>query len=139
MAVKYEILDHPSDAGIKAQGGSLEETFCNAALGLISIIAGTSEIALREERTVTLRAIDRENLLVRWLTEVLYLFDAEKFLTGDARFDLFTDTSLKACVKGEPYNAVKHELHLDVKAITYHQLKIEESDGLWTARIFVDI
>jgi SHS2 domain-containing protein len=135
----FEILEHPSDLGIEAHGSSMQEVFRNAAHGLVSVVAGASEIEPRQERMVVLRALDRENLMVRWLTEILYLYDAEKFLTADVKFETLTDTLLKATLLGEPYDVSKHELKLDVKAITYHQLKIEDHDGDWIARVFVDI
>jgi SHS2 domain-containing protein len=139
MPMRFEILEHPSDLGIEARGDSLQDAFCNAAFGLMSIIAGSSAIEPREGRKVNVFAIDRENLLVRWLAEILYLFDAEKFLTCEIKFESFTETALKAQLSGEPYAESKHKLELDVKAITYHQLNIEEHDGIWTARVFVDI
>jgi SHS2 domain-containing protein len=105
----------------------------------MSVIAGKSEIASLQTRTVQISAIDRENLLVRWLSEVLYLYDAEKFLLADMRIEQLTDTNMKAAILGEPYQASKHDLKLDVKAITYHQLKVEEQKGIWTARVFIDI
>ena len=111
----------------------------NAAFGLIFVIAGNSNIEPLVERTINIPAIDRENLLVRWLTEVLFLYDAEKFLTAAVEFEVLNDTFLKAKILGEPFNARKHKLRLDIKAITYHQLKIEEHSGIWTARVFVDI
>ena len=105
----------------------------------MSVVAGTSKIEPRENRSVELQARDRECLLVRWLTEILYLYDAEKFLTADVKFEILTNTLLQANLLGELYNASKHELKLDVKAITNHQLKIEDHDGDWTARVFMDI
>jgi SHS2 domain-containing protein len=135
----FEILEHPSDLGIEAHGNSKQEVFRNAVHGLVSVVAGASEIEPRQTRMVILRALDRENLMVRWLTEILYLYDAEKFLTADVKFEILTDTLLKANLLGEPYDVSKHELKLDVKAITYHQLKVEDHDGDWIARIFLDI
>jgi SHS2 domain-containing protein len=135
----FEILEHPSDLGIQAHGNSMQEIFRNAAHGLISVIAGASRIESRLERKVTIQSLDRENLMVRWLTEILYLYDAEKFLTADVKFETLTDVSLQARLFGELYNASNHELKLDVKAITYHQLMIEDHDGDWIARVFVDI
>jgi SHS2 domain-containing protein len=135
----FEILEHPSDLGIEAHGSTREEMYRNAALGLMFVIAGSSKIEPRVERIVNVPAIDRENLMVRWLTEVLFLYDADKFLTAEVKFGMLTDTSLKAIIHGEPFNVSKHELKLDIKAITYHQLKIEEHSGVWTARVFVDI
>lgn len=139
MSPDFEILEHPSDIGVKAYGKSMEELFLHAAQGLISIITETSKIQSRESRTVFVPALDRENLLVRWLTEILYLYDAEKFLTCNAKFTSLSDNSLKAIVYGERYISDKHNLKLDVKAITYHQLKIEVRDGIWIAYVFVDI
>jgi SHS2 domain-containing protein len=117
----------------------MQEVFRNAAHGFMSVVAGTSKIESRHNRSIELQALDRENLMVRWLTEILYLYDAEKFLTADVKFEILTDTLLKANLLGESYNVSKHELKLDVKAITYHQLKVEDHDGDWIARVFVDI
>ncbi len=139
MKQPFEILEHPSDLGIEAHGNSMQEVFRNAAHGFMSVIAGASKIKSCENRSIVLQALDRENLMVRWLTEILYLYDAEKFLTADVKFETLTDTLLKANLHGEPYDASRHELKLDVKAITYHQLKVEGHDGDWIARVFVDI
>jgi SHS2 domain-containing protein len=135
----FEILEHPSDIGIEARGATMAEAFQNAALGLMSIIAGPSRIESNDERFISLLALDRENLLVRWLTEILYFADAEKFLAADARFMMINDTSLKATVLGQQYDASKHELKLDVKAITYHKLMVDKVNDIWIARVFVDI
>jgi SHS2 domain-containing protein len=139
MKPPFKILEHPSDLGIEAHGNSMEELFQNAAHGFMSVVAGTSKIASRQNRSIELQASDRENMFVRWLTEILYLYDAEKFLTADANFEILTDTLLKANLLGEQYDCSKHELKLDVKAITYHQLKVEDHGGDWIARVFVDI
>ena len=139
MKPPFEILEHPSDLGIEARGATIAEAFLNAARGLMSVIAGSSTIDSNEERLISLVALDRENLLVRWLTEILFLYDAEKFLTADAKFDMLNNTSLKATVFGQKYDPSNHELTLDIKAITYHKLMVEMHDDIWTARVFVDI
>ena len=117
----------------------MEEAFQNAAFGLMSIIAGSSKIESYERRSISILALDRENLLVRWLAEILYLYDAEKFLTADTKIERMNNTSLNATILGQQFDASKHELKLDVKAITYHQLMVEKIDGIWIARVFVDI
>jgi SHS2 domain-containing protein len=135
----FEILEHPSDLGIEARGATMAEAFRNAARGLMSVIAGSSKIESYEERLISIVALDRENLLVRWLTEILFLYDAEKFLTADAKITMMNNTSLKATILGQQFNASNHELKLDIKAITYHKLKVEKLDDIWIARVFVDI
>ena len=139
MNLPFQILEHPSDLGIEVYGRSLEDIFCNAAKGLIAVIAGTSHIEPSKKRNVTIDANNRENLLVRWLSEVLFLFDTERFLIADIHMDFLHDNELKATVRGERYQSTKHDLQVDVKAITYHKLTIEEHDDFWLARVFVDI
>lgn len=139
MKSQFKVLEHPSDLGIETHGSSMQDVFRNAAYGLISVVTGDSRIETRRELKVEIRALDRENLMVRWLTEILYLYDAEKFLTADVKFEALTDTLLKARLLGEPYDGSKHELKIDVKAVTYHQLSVDEHDGYWTARVFVDV
>ena len=139
MKPPFEIIEHPSDLGIEAHGATMAEIFQNAAHGLMFVIAGASFIDPKEERSISLIGLDRENLFVRWLTEILFLYDAEKFLTADVTFAIINDTTLKATILGQMYDATKHELKLDVKAITYHQLIIQEIEDTWTARVFVDI
>ncbi len=139
MKPPFEILEHPSDIGIEANGGSTEEVFRNAAIGLITIIAGSSKLQSSEERPVSIPAMDLENLMVKWLSELLFLFETEKFLTSDVEFGSLNNNSLKATLRGEIYDPLKHELNIDVKAVTYHKLKVGEKNGRWNARIFLDI
>ena len=139
MKPPFEILDHPSDLGIEARGETVEMVFRNAALGLMSVITEPSTVQPVDRRSIDIRARDRENLLVRWLTEILFLYDAERFLMADATVDLIQETTLKATILGQKYSPSIHELKLDVKAITYHQLTVEKIDDLWIARVFVDI
>jgi SHS2 domain-containing protein len=135
----FEIIEHPSDLGIEARGATMAEAFQNAALGLMSVIAGSSKIESCEERLISILALDRENLLVRWLTEILYLYDAEKFLTAGAKFDMMNNTTLRATILGQQFDASNHELRIDVKAITYHKLMVNKIDDSWIVRVVVDI
>jgi SHS2 domain-containing protein len=139
MTEGYRILEHPSDLGIEASGRSLKEVFEYAALGLVSIIADPATVDPAERRFVRLEGSDHENLLVKWLSEILYLYDGQQFLPSDVEITRLTATELGAVVAGEPVNEKKHALKMDVKAITYHQLKVEERKDGCLVRVFVDI
>jgi SHS2 domain-containing protein len=139
MTEGYRILEHPSDVGIEAAGRSLKEVFEYAALGLVSIIADPATVDSAERRFVALEGSDYENLLVKWLSEILYLYDGQQFLASDVEITRLTSQQLEASVMGEPVDARKHALKTDVKAITYHQLKVEEREDGCLVRVFVDI
>ena len=117
----------------------LREAFVNAARGLLYVIVEGEDVRPERERIVAVHASDTDQLLVRWLSEVLFLVDAERFVPVD--FDLleFSETYLRARLRGEQYDEGRHESKIDVKAITYHQLKIEEHEGRSSVTVFVDI
>lgn len=139
MDAGFRILEHPADIGIEAYGKDLAEAFAQAATALMSIILELSSVKARESKHVTLTAADIEHLLVKWLTEVLYLYDGEEF--AGCRFEVqdINDTHLHAVIHGEPFAAVKHPTKLDVKAITYHQIKVDKTNEGVNLRVFLDI
>ncbi len=139
MKEGYHILEHPSDMGIEAYGNSLKEVFEYAALGLVSIIVDPTTIDPVEQRYIKLKGSDPENLLVKWLSEVLYLYDGQEFLPSDVSIRRLTTRELEAVVTGETVDERKHVFKMDVKAITYHQLKVEEMEDGCVVRVFVDI
>lgn len=139
MEAGYHLLEHPADVGIEALGRSLEEAFEFAALGLSSIIVERSSVEPSERRVVTLKGSDLENLLVLWLSEIVYLYDGEGFLISDAHITRLSGGELDASLEGERVDGSKHRLKMDVKAITYHQLKVEETAEGFIVRVFLDI
>jgi SHS2 domain-containing protein len=135
----YQLIDHPADLGIQAFGKDLPEAFEQAALGLMSVILQIDSVAARESRSITLQASDLDHLLVRWLTEILFLYDGAGF--AGCRFEIYelTSTSLAAKVFGEPLCADRHVTRLDVKAVTYHQLSVKKATSGVKVRVFLDI
>ncbi len=139
MQEGFRILEHPADIGIEARGGSLKDVFEFAALGLVSILVNPATIDPVEQRVVNIKASDLQNLLVKWLSEVLYLYDGEDFLVADVSIERLSPTGLEAILTGEPVDERKHEFRMDVKAITYHNLKIVEGADHCSLQVFLDI
>jgi SHS2 domain-containing protein len=135
----YTILDHPADLGIEARGTTLKEAFEQAAVALMSIILDLESVECIGERRIELAATDKDHLLVKWLTEILYLYDGMQFAGCRFTIDELTSTSLQATVCGETLSTQKHRTRLDVKAITYHQLSIVNSDSGAILRVYLDI
>jgi SHS2 domain-containing protein len=133
------ILEHPADIGIEARGSTSVEAFGRAAAALLSLVVDPSTVASREQRRVSVQAADREQLLFRWLSEVLYLYDGAGFVSKEVQVTAWTPTSLEALLTGEPFRPGKHITRTDIKAVTYHQLSVwQDADG-WGVRVYVDI
>lgn len=139
MEAGFVILDHPADLGIEAYGKTLSQAFEQAASGLISVILDPASVRPVESKPIILKAGDRKQLLVRWLTEVLYLYDGLKFSPARFRIRRLSSRVLEAQVLGEPFNRERHRTRLDVKAITYHQLEIGKRQSEYRLQVFLDI
>ena len=125
----FELIEHTADVGIIAYGDDTNQAFANAAKALFSLITEPDSIDEVIYKDTELVAPDLETLLVEWLNELIYLFDAENILFK--RFDIteLSDTQLKAKSYGEKVDSAKHKLKTGVKAATYHMLKVDKTDG----------
>ena len=135
----FEILEHPADIGFRAFGATLPELFSEAAMAMLAIAGDPEAAQPRESYLLAVQSGDRESLLFDWLSEVLYWFDGKRIAFREFEVTKFSDTSLEATAAGEPRDAERHRARLIVKAVTYHQLKIEQREGLWVAEVFLDI
>jgi SHS2 domain-containing protein len=135
----FEVLEHPADIGFRAFGPTLPGLYRAAAIAMLSIAGDPEAAEPREERRLTIESGDRESLMVDWLNEVLYWFDGGLFAFRDFHVDSLSDGRIEAVGVGEPRDPERHRTRLIVKAVTYHQLRIEPRDGGWIAEVYLDI
>jgi SHS2 domain-containing protein len=139
MKKAFEIIDHTADIGIIAYGTDVEELFSNAALALFSLITELESIEDRLHFKLRVSNKDRDSLLVEWLNELIYFFDAKHLLFNRFGIESLTNNELKAICYGEVFDPMRHKIKRGVKAATYHMLKLEESSGAYKAQIILDI
>jgi len=135
----FRTLEHPADVGFEAFGATREEAFANAARALMNVIVDLDTIQPCAEVPLQIHGPDPEDLLVNWLSEILYLHDAEGWLFRDFEIRSLQNDSLSAVAHGEKFQRLRHQAKLLVKAITYHQLALEETARGWRAQVYVDI
>jgi SHS2 domain-containing protein len=135
----FETFDHTADLGLRMRSQSLDGLFADAGQALFSTIVEDLTTVQPTERTaISIAGSDREYLLFDWLKELLYRFDGEHRLFS--RFEVHVGPDgLTADVWGEPLNLDRHFLSHEVKAITYHGLKVEQTATEWLAEVIVDI
>jgi SHS2 domain-containing protein len=135
---RYRILEHTADMGIEASGETLEEVLVQAARGVMEIISGAAALP-REERTVEISAGEGGELLVNWLNEILFLFDSERFFPAEFVIEQATENRIRARIVGEHFDPQRHPVDREIKAATYHQLKLEQGKEGWRARVYLDL
>ena len=136
----FELFDHTADLGLRVRAASLEELLAEAGRGLLAMIVA-NPVAVRpvQSKTIELAAGEPSYLLFDWLSELLYAFESDKLLLSAFDFHI-AGGQLTATCRGEPMDESRHEMDHEVKAITYHGLKVEQgADGQWTAEVIVDI
>jgi SHS2 domain-containing protein len=135
----HETFDHTADLGLRARAADLGTLFAEAGQALLSALVENPEaVAPARAVEVKLPADDLEYLLFDWLKALLYYFDAERLLLS--RFDVKVgEGGLEATARGEAFDPARHEPAHEVKAITYHDLKVEQTPDGWLAEVIVDI
>lgn len=135
----FEIFEHTADLGLRIRAPSLETLFEDAAKGLFSMfVANLDTVRPVVERRLQIAGAERDYLLFDWLSELLYACESEKLLF--AEFEVhFDEQGLNAVARGEAIDETRHRLEHEVKAITYHRLKVEQTAEDWFAELIVDI
>lgn len=135
----YEIFEHTADMGLRVRADGLNELFVDAARGLFSVmVSNIDAVRTGEEIAFSVEADDIEQLLHDWLAELLYTFHARRLVLVE--FDVVVDgTTLTATARGEPIDVERHDIEVEVKAITWHGLKVERSEDGWLAEVIVDV
>jgi SHS2 domain-containing protein len=128
-----------ADKGIRAWGPDRPSVFRQAALGLWSLMVDPATVECRSGVPMTVEAEDHEALLVVWLNDLLYLYEAKGFIGGDCAVQSLTETRLVATVRGERVDRTRHVILSHVKAVTYHQLHVGPAASGWEARVVVDV
>ena len=136
---RYELIDHTADIGLAVTGVSAADLFAVAAVALADLLFDPKEVLELEERRVDLEAPSREELLVRWLNELIYLRDADSFLWRSVEIRFEGERRLSAVLRGEVFHQGKHCVRTGVKAATYHLLEVAEVAEGWSARIILDV
>jgi len=139
---RFELIEHTADMGIKAYGKDLSELFTNAAYGMASLITDLEKVNPKDVENITLKAENREELLISWLNEIIYLSASQRKLFSKFEVSEIDDRHLKAKIFGEEIDIDRHQIETEFKAATYHRLKISNSnlpEGVLQAEIIFDI
>jgi SHS2 domain-containing protein len=131
----FEEIEHTADLAIRVWGSDLQELFANAAYGMACQLANVDSVEAKIERRVAIEAADLEILLVEWLSELLYLGERDRVVFTE--FDVFEVTSnkLEAKARGGPVE----ELQGHIKAVTFSELDIKETDRGYETIIVFDV
>ena len=139
MVKRYKTFNHTADLGIEVCGENIKQLFINAGFALFDLITDMNKVEVKTSLPLTIEGMNLEDLMVSWLRELLYLHQVKGYLFRNFAIREMSEEALHAIVKGEKFDSRRHERIREIKAATYHQIKVAREKGTWISRIVFDI
>jgi len=138
----YQLIEHTADIGIRVKGKDLKDLFKNSALAMFDIIAETSsklkaQSSKLKKITIKQRADNLEELFINWLNELLSLSATKEKIFCEFKFKNLNERNLEAIVGG--CDIKDYKINTEIKAATYHALKLEHAEDKWSAEVIFDV
>ncbi|MGD8385591.1 MAG: archease [Desulfobacteraceae bacterium] len=138
-SLHYEPINHTADLGVRLRGKTLKELFVNAAKALMELLVSFDPSESGQVVPLTVSGDDTIDLLVRWLGEILYLYEGDSLLVTDVVIEDMTPVRVDALLWTLPLNETSHECLTDIKAVTYHQANVITKEDHWEACVIFDV
>ena len=135
----YRILNRASDLVIKIFGKSQAELFANSAFALFDLMTEVDKVEVQEHLLLEVEGVDRDDLMVNWMRELLYLFQVSGYLLKDFQVREARDNFVRGEVSGEKFDPDRHELRREIRSIAYHQSRMEKTGDQWTAQMIFEL
>ncbi|HEY7680940.1 MAG TPA: archease [Terriglobia bacterium] len=135
----YEIIEHPADIGFIAYGKDLRELLQNAAAAMCALACEAQGIEERVEREVRAAGEDHESLLFDWLSDILAIQDGEGLFFRRVVVTELDKGHARGVAHGEKYDKARHRAGTYIKAVTYHQLSVQQAPEGWKATVYLDV
>ena len=135
----FREIEHTADLAIEAEGETPAELFTAAAEGLYALIADPVDIEAKQAISVSATGDSWEELLQAWLSELLAQFNLRGFIVKKCAVTRIECGAVDATVEGEPLDLKRHRFHTEIKAVTYHDLRVCQDGGKWRAHVIFDV
>jgi len=137
--MNYQLFDHTADLGIDVFGETQADLFSHAALALFDLMVDAADIQATQYREMVIEGADRTDLFVNFLREILYLFNGEGLVLVECRIAQIDAKRLTAEIRCGRYDARKHRVKTEIKAVTYHQAAVRKAAQGWQGRVIFDV
>jgi SHS2 domain-containing protein len=135
----YTVLKRTSDLSIRVQGKTQAELLSNSACALFDLMTDLEKVQVRENLPLEVEGVDRDDLIVNWIRELLYLFQGSGYLLKEFKIQEARDDYVRAEVSGEKYHPDLHEIQREIRSLIYQQCRMEKTGDQWLARLSFEI
>jgi SHS2 domain-containing protein len=135
----WEELEHPADVRLRIRGESLKDLLENAARGMVEVFLDPATVQNRGSFPVEADGEDAESLLINWLQEILFIFDAERFAPCRVEVTALEEGRVIGRLGGEQFDPDRHGTRTEIKAVTWHNLELKESESGLEVTVVFDV
>lgn len=141
MPAGYEFFEHTADIGAVVRGATLPRLFENAARALFDLLCDRRTVRPRRTVRIVVQGSSLEDLLVRWLSELLYRLETEDLVFSSFAVERVDRLLFRArgTARGETIDRARHRLRREIKAVTYHQIRLVRGRSAWRVRLVFDV
>ena len=135
----YAVFEHTADIGLRVEGKDLKGLFKNAGLAIFQI-SSRKQFTKNKNHTnlnIKISSDNLEELFVDWLNELLSLSAAKGLIFHNIKINKLEDNAIEAVATGSDIN--NYKVNTEIKAATYHQLKVAQIPTGWLAEVILDV
>jgi SHS2 domain-containing protein len=136
---KYRTFNRSSDLAVKIFGNSQAELFANSGFALFDLMTQIENVEVKEHMTLEVEGADRDDLMVNWMRELLYLYQGSGYLLKEFVVQEVKDTCIRGEVSGEKFDPDRHEIQREIRAVVSHQSRMEKTGNQWTAQVVLEL
>ena len=137
--MKYRLIDHTADFGLHVFGTDLKDLFASTAFAMFDQITIVKDLQPEKELKIHVTGSDWPDLMVNWLRELLYLWTGKELLVKHIDIQTLSEYNLTATLRVDPFKPDRHVITNDIKAVTYHQIQVNQVANGWESRIIFDV
>jgi SHS2 domain-containing protein len=136
---RYRLTTRQSELAVRVAGNSQADLFANSAFTLFDVMTDVDKVDIKERMSLEVEGTDRDDLMVNWMRELLYLYQGSGYLLKEFNIREAKDTLVKAEVCGEKIDPDRHEIRKEIHGIAYHQSRMQKTGDQWTAQLTFEI
>jgi len=137
---KYRLTKHQSELAIRVTGESQADLFANSAFTLFDVmVMDVDKVEARERIPLEVEGTDRDDLMVNWMRELLYLYQGSGYLLREFLIREVKDTVVKAEVAGEKIDPDRHEIEQEIATVAFHKSRMDKTGNQWTAHLIFEV
>ena len=136
---RYRLTRRQSELAVRVTGNTQVDLFANSAFALFDVMADVDKIEVKERINLEVEGTDRDDLMVNWMRELLYLYQSSGYLLKEFNIREVRDTIVKAEVCGEKIDPDRHEIKQEIAAVAFDKSRMQKTGNQWIAQVIFEI